>query len=402
MADIDWIDFANISEINPIYIKNKYYFNMKYYLILFFLLVSSFLMAQTKVQLITDKESKRFGQLQITGLPTTKTLNSEDWQPIFKIQYGNSIQENLPSMLGTYESQKAALYFQPRFPFTQGKSYTLMLDAALFYKKTGMQLSTKNIIHTFQVPVLQEIKPTYVEHIYPSAAILPMNQLKLYVQFSASMRTGQAFDRLQLLDEKGEVVLAPFLYMDKELWDKDHQRLTVWFDPGRIKRDLPPHELLGLPLQAGQFYQLVVHQDWQDLNGNSLQENFIKQFRVVESDREMPKTANWKLNLPQSQSQEALIVDFKEPMDAALLEHSLVVLNEKNEMVTGIIELKNQEKVWHFTPIRAWQSGNYTIQIATILEDLAGNNLNRLFDRNVGKDAEAVLDRKVVEIAFQL
>lgn len=374
---------------------------------LYFLLLSTTIFAQINIQLITDSASPRFGQLQITNVDFPENwkqeiLSQKDWNSIFLIQFGKQVQENLPSMLGKYEVQESTIFFQPRFPFTQGKHYTAKFSASMFNQKTALNILNKDIIYTFQVPVLKEIKTTYVQNVYPSETNLPMNQLKLYLYFSDAMRAGQAFDYLKLLDATGAVVKDPFLYMEKELWDKDRKRLTIWFDPGRIKRNLSPHQLLGLPLQAGQSYQLVVDKNWLDLNGNPLKDNYIKSFQVIESDRKMPKTTDWKLNYPAPNTEDILSIDFGESMDMALLQHSLAVFDDENNRIAGKIKITNMEKEWQFIPEQPWKAGHYKIKIATILEDLAGNNLNNLFDRNLQVDAATIRNRDEVDLDFTL
>jgi len=112
-----------------------------------------------------------------------------------------------------------------------------------------------------------------VAEVYPTADSLPMNLLRMYVQFSAPMTVGDdAEKRIHLLDEKGAIVDKAFLIAagGQELWDPDHTRLTIFFDPGRIKRDLTPHEALGLPLREGRSYSLTIDSTLRDAHGLSL------------------------------------------------------------------------------------------------------------------------------------
>jgi len=90
-----------------------------------------------------------------------------------------------------------------------------------------------------------------VQHVFPSAAALPANQLKFYVQFSAPMSRGEAWKHIRLLNHEGKPVDLPFLELDQELWDPNYQRLTILFDPGRIKRGLLPREEAGPIIEQG-------------------------------------------------------------------------------------------------------------------------------------------------------
>ena len=53
----------------------------------------------------------------------------------------------------------------------------------------------------------------------------------------------------------------------EELWDPNFQRLTMTFDPGRIKRGLTSNETMGPPIAEGKRYTLVIDRDWPDARG---------------------------------------------------------------------------------------------------------------------------------------
>ena len=49
---------------------------------------------------------------------------------------------------------------------------------------------------------------TRVLHVYPSSDVLPENELKFYLSFSAPMQQGEAWTRIHLLDAAGKRPLA--------------------------------------------------------------------------------------------------------------------------------------------------------------------------------------------------
>ena len=69
-----------------------------------------------------------------------------------------------------------------------------------------------------------------------------------------------------------------------EFWNYDHRRYTLFFDPGRVKQEILPNELLGRPLTAGEPYMLVVDASWPDANGVPMKEAFRKEFTVGPAD----------------------------------------------------------------------------------------------------------------------
>lgn len=51
----------------------------------------------------------------------------------------------------------------------------------------------------------------------------------------------------------------------------------------------------------------------------------------------------------------------------------------------GKIEVLHNERAWRFTPLTEWKKGRYILRVEPRVEDLAGNNLERLFDRDLAK-----------------
>ncbi len=168
----------------------------------------------------------------------------KDWSTVFSVYAGSS---DMAPMLGAYSVEAGVLEFRPRFPLAPGVRYR-----AVFHPPGGSAVEA-----SFDGPKKSVDATTRVEHIYPSAAVLPSNLLKMYIVFSAPMSRGEAWKRIHLLDEAGRPVIGAFLEIDQELWDPELRRLTVLFDPGRIKRDLVPNLQNGVPVVEGHKYTLL-------------------------------------------------------------------------------------------------------------------------------------------------
>jgi hypothetical protein len=230
--------------------------------------------------------------------------------------------------------------------------------------------------------------------VYPTKNVLPMNQLKLYVHFSSPMRAGEAAAHARIVDDAtGRTVPDAFYSLEDELWDPAQTRLTLLFDPGRIKRGLRPNEEAGLPLRAGHRYRLVIDRAWLDANGEMLADRFEKRFDVVGPDRTSPRVATWAVSTPHAGSTDALSVAFHEPLDQALLARTLVVRDAAGKTVEGRSIIAVGETRWSFVPAAPWTAGRYAIEVDTDLEDLAGNNLRRLFDTDLTDRSAPKLER---------
>ena len=187
--------------------------------------------------------------------------------------------------------------------------------------------------------------------------------------------------------------------MDEELWNPEGTRLTVLFDPGRIKRGLLPREQDGPVLQEGQSYTLMIDATWPDAAGAPLKEGFTKKIIVTAPDVEMPSPSRWKITAPNAGLKNPFTLNFPEPLDRALIHRLLWVEDARNQSVEGQVEISDLEKQWAFVPNQAWKAGDYRVVIGTRIEDLAGNNVARPFevDRVQRPAAEFIPDYVTLE-----
>lgn len=279
------------------------------------------------------------------------------------------------------------LVFQPILPFSEG----------LTYVATYPGLSTV----TFTIPT-QAYTPTSIVGIYPNCDTIPENILKMYLHFSAKMSVGKSYTNLYITNEMGDTIPQPFLSLDPELWNETGRRLTLWFDPGRVKRDLVPNQLMGAPLEKGLTYTLHINSRWPDAAGHSLDQPFQQSFYVSEADRAQPRPSTWKISPPLAQSMQPLILQWEESLDEALLRRALSVWNPNGQDISGNIELGPYQRSWSFSPHSAWEKGTYKIRINSKLEDLAGNNLNRPFDRDLDNASSEVPDTPFYWLTFEV
>ena len=222
--------------------------------------------------------------------------------------------------------------------------------------------------------------------IYPTAERLPANTLRLYLVFDRPMSAGESRTHLKLFEADGRQVEGAFLHLEEELWDATGRRLTVLFDPGRIKRGLKANLEAGAPLIEGRRYRVVVDRRWRDGRGRPLGSDTVKLFEVVAADRTSPVVDQWKLEMPSVDTAAPLVVRFPEVLDRALLSSAIAVVDETGTSIPGQTEVPVGERSWSFTPIRAWQSGKYELRVSTDLEDVAGNSLRRVFDADVAEE----------------
>src|SRR6185369_17474733 len=110
-----------------------------------------------------------------------------------------------------------------------------------------------------------------------------------------------------------------FLEIGEELWDGTGTRLTLLFDPGRVKTGLKPREEFGPVLEAGKGYRLVIDKVFRDANNRPLVQNFEKRFTVGPMIETAVDPQQWKIESPASSMRQPLTIVFPRSLDRALL-----------------------------------------------------------------------------------
>jgi hypothetical protein len=275
----------------------------------------------------------------------------------------------LPSMTGTFERDGDALIFTPRFLFTEGVRYALVVDGAL--------------VASLVRPVVPPPAQTIVTGIFPTGGSVPVNLLRMYVHFSAPMSEGFAARAVKITDAgSGAPLQYTLLDMTPELWDPARTRLTLLLDPGRIKRGLVPHIEEGYPLAEGRPMVIAVDASFKDASGQPLGDGFSRRYDVVSALTARVDPAQWTMNRPSEGSLQALQVAFDRPLDRALLARCLAVQDADGRAVDGDIHIAAGERSWSFRPRQPW-TGPCALAIDTHLEDVAGNSVVRVFDRDL-------------------
>lgn len=311
----------------------------------------------------------REGKVWLTRIGST-SIPKGQWSENLLVFTADAFEKHLNQpVAGKYAWHGDSISFTPNFSFAPGGRY---------YAVAG------ELELPFFIPK-ENLNSTFVETIHPQAGVLPENMLRMYISFSAPMMQGEAFDHITLLNNKGEKVDKAFLVIDQELWDAEHKRFTLLFDPGRVKRGIQSNLDLGAPLQAGQAYQLIIDSAWRDANGNPLARRYIKKFTVSDAERTKLSMQKWKITAPTASTREDLLIEFDHPIDYVLTMKSITISAIKMGKVRGQATLQ-AGRYWHFTPEEPWLEGHYLIEVHPQLEDTAGNTFNNTFDIDLSKE----------------
>lgn len=330
----------------------------------------------------------------VSGLDESWFASHEraSWKDRLAVYPGSPAPDSgLPPMLGKHAREGDQLVFTPLFPLQLGIRYQ-----AFFFKKDGAE---DPLTAAYQVPEPDDAAPTVVTGIYPSAGILPENLLKFYVHFSAPMSRGHIYEHIRLTDSEGSPIELPFLEIDEELWNPEMTRVTLFIDPGRIKRGVKPLEDIGPALEEGKAYTLNIDAAWRDALHRPLKEAFRKPFQVGRPDRQPPEPRNWEIRAPAEGGREPLEIVFTDPMDHALALRMIHVIRGEKAL-EGEAALIDEERRWRFVPSEFWESGTHELLVQTAIEDLAGNNIGKPFEVDLEGPVERQLEERSVRLPF--
>lgn len=279
-------------------------------------------------------------------------------------------------VIGDYLFQDDKIIFKPIIAFTRGLKY---------------QVYVRNeLIEEIEIQAVHSTIAPKIVAVYPALDTLPENLLKFYIAFSKPMQEGNALSNIHLIKDGHDTLSSVFL--DMELWNNERTILTLWLDPGRIKRDLQPNKLLGPPLKKGSYYQLLIGKHWQDGEGILLKQDFIKKFFTGPHDSISPDEQAWNIDAPKAKTKEYLKISFNESLDHVLAENTISVSDANDNEVKGKLKVNDQGTILHFFPDMEWKQGIYILQIESRLEDLSGNNLDRLFDTDLTQKQQSSKD----------
>jgi hypothetical protein len=320
------------------------------------------------------------------GLSIPKSLvgkNSLDHLQVRLVKPGERF-----AVLGNFTVNEDQVKFAPVVPLTRAFLYEVLLNDSL--------------LEEIEIPLDESVVAPELLSVYPTQDTVPENLLKMFFHFSQPMVEGQSLQHITLIKNSQDTLKGTFLELQPELWNNESTVLTLWLDPGRIKRDLIPNKELGAPLNAYENYTLRISNQWKSKEGKSLATDYSKRFVTTSRDGESPLPDQWIIMVPSSGTKQPLEIDLKEPLDYLLLNDAIRLVDDQQNFVAGTIQLSQEERRFHFLPDKIWKAGRYTLLIEGRLEDLAGNNLNRPFDKDLKSKEKQKAFKDIFEREFDI
>ena len=96
-----------------------------------------------------------------------------------------------------------------------------------------------------------------------------------------------------------------------------------------------------------------------------------------------------------------MIITTGESLDYFLLQETVTIISPTGEKMAGTFSVSDEETILRFAPAVSWPGGEYRLQVASYLEDLAGNNIGKPFEVDLA-EGERRDTPKTIRLAFEV
>ena len=219
------------------------------------------------------------------------------------------------------------------------------------------------VLQTFPSDAKEPLKISFE----PKAETIPANTLRMYFTFDHPARGLVHQSEVTLVGPDGSEIKDAFMNFGQELWSPDGKRLTVFFDPGKIKRNVEAQGDTASPLKEGKSYQIKLA-------------NYVHSFQAGPPVRERLNPRLWKVVEPSSHCG-WLEIRFDRLMDAALLLDQIEVIEADSGIrISTTKQIQGGGAGLILRPKVKWRVGRYAIVASPILEDVSGNRIGESLD----------------------
>jgi hypothetical protein len=103
---------------------------------------------------------------------------------------------------------------------------------------------------------------------------------------------------------------------------------------------------------------------------------------------------------PKAGTRDSLIVTFPRSLDRGLIDRAIGVEGSNGKSVAGTTVIGRGERRWAFVPTDPWTANGYRIVVLSILEDVAGNQVNHPFEVDLFEKVDSTVEPTRYSIPF--
>ena len=137
-----------------------------------------------------------------------------------------------------------------------------------------------------------------------------------------------------------------------------------------------------------------------DAQGLPLRSGSQRRYEVGGDERRHVDPGSWLLTVPRAGTSEPVQVAFGRPLDDGLLARCLHVTGPGGELIHGALHIGAGEQSWQLVPRKVWAPGQHQLVVDAALEDLAGNSVSRVFDRDLTRPEDRPRPARPATLAF--
>lgn len=301
-----------------------------------------------------------FTEVAVESAPDLKEKAAQESFMVVKLDDQLKLPVQPERVDGSYVIKDHRIQFVPDQSFTPGKTYR----AIFRYGEQALERDFYVRAHTGSL--------TFVRQVYPSQPYLIQNLKRIYIDFSAPMAEGNAFQNIHFLNSYGDTVNHVFTRPLKERWNANRTRLRLDLEPIPYVPGLSWHEALNKRFKLFQEYMLVVENEMRDARGLKLSNDYQK--RLIAYGPMLQVSGIFRVTaVPHAGSEEPVVLSDHKSHDIESLLKSMKLTNNMGEEVPGTVKITDYENTWVFTPDQPWQAGEHQVHISDFIEDVAGN-----------------------------
>src|SRR5579872_1366779 len=163
--------------------------------------------SELQIRLVLPASSPDAAFIEVTGLGPGEmnqlrkaAMSDEQWASLLRVTVRDD-ERGVPAMVGSYSAEGNSIRFMPRFAFDPGRLYSVVFDPSRLPSAGASGRDRAHVAAVVSRPKTAAGPPTEVAHVYPSAEVVPENELRLYIHFTAPMSRRGGLDYIHLVDE---------------------------------------------------------------------------------------------------------------------------------------------------------------------------------------------------------
>ena len=295
-------------------------------------------------------------------------MTREQWTEVLRVSVG----EGQPAMLRRLRRRRRHACASRRcFRSIPGRQYHVVCSS---------QRRTASSRHGRACRRRPAVRRPWSRRSIRSSDVVPENQLRLYIHFSAPMGLKGGLDYITLVDEKGATVDRSVSAARHRVLERRSHALHGVLRSGPAEARHPAEPADG-PLARARPTLHARRRSRVARRPRAAAQGIVpREFRVGPADERPLDITSWRVAPPAAGTRDPLVVTFPEALDHGLLLRALGVARDGQALAGRDRDRARTRRVGASRRGTPWRAGSYQLVAFGMLEDLAGNRIGRAFE----------------------